>query len=108
MRARITLTWVGSTSAHLVLGGGVDAEVLGRVENLLDLVLRAAGTDLVVDLSGIDGPDDALLDVLAEACRRLWLRRGSMRLVGLGDRLLVDVPSDAGRFARPEEHARIA
>lgn len=87
MTSRISMTWSDPTHAQLDLHGRLDAAVVDRLDRFLDLVLRTDGTTLTVDLSRLEGPDTPVLEALTIACRRLWLRRGSMHVVGLGNRL---------------------
>lgn len=86
--ARITVMWAGRDEAYVTLDGSVAVDVLERLDRVLERLLHAGATHLIVDLHRLTGDDRAVLELLAATCHRLWARRGTMTVHGLRDRLI--------------------
>lgn len=81
--------WTGRHEAQLTIdGAGGDPELVSRLDSVLDKLLDAGASHVVVDLHRLTGEDHAVLELLAATCHRLWDRGGVLEVHGLRDRLL--------------------
>ena len=63
----------------LTLAGPVDRELITRADPLLQLLTLERDGAIVIDVSGVDAVNGALLGLLLRACRRLaWRSRQLM------------------------------
>lgn len=68
--------------------GRGDADMVSRLEDTLERLLRAGARHVVVDVHRLTGDDSGILELLAATCHRIWSLGGSMEVVGLRDRLV--------------------
>lgn len=86
-QACIVSIWTDRSSVQVSVDGCADTGVCERLESALELIIRAQGTHITVDLSRMEGPDAAVLELLAAVCHRQWGRRGCLHVEGIGARL---------------------
>lgn len=86
--ARIVAVWISRREAHLTVDGTGDGEVVGRLDSVLERLLLAGASHLVVDLHRLTGDDTDVLELLAATCHRIWARDGVLEIRGLRDRLV--------------------
>jgi anti-anti-sigma factor len=72
----------------LSVTGRIDDPGLERLRCRLDELIEAGARLLVADLSGVDGCDGRLFELLARTEHRVGCRGGRLRLVGLSSPVL--------------------
>lgn len=82
---RIVTMWTGHQKVRVSVYGDADADpdLAVRLEVALARLLHAGAAHLVVHMDRLTGDDVAIVDLLANTCQRLWLRRGVMEVVGM-------------------------
>ena len=82
---RIVTMWTSHHKVRVSVYGDADADpdLAVRLEVALGRLLHAGAAHLVVHLDRLTGDDVAIVDLLANTCQRLWLRRGVMEIVGM-------------------------
>ncbi|GLZ48938.1 hypothetical protein Acsp06_51230 [Actinomycetospora sp. NBRC 106375] len=105
---RLIVMWTIRHHAQVTVDGHADADAVERLDRALDLIMRAHGRHITVDLTRLEGRDADVLEVLAATWHRLSRAGGRLHVVGLRRRLITDpeVSAFPEVFGRPRFPAR--
>ncbi|WP_133827714.1 hypothetical protein [Actinomycetospora succinea] len=106
--ARLIVMWTIRHHAQVTVDGHADGDAVERLDRALNLIMRAHGLHITVDLTRLQGRDVDVLEVLAATWHRLSHAGGRLHVVGLRRRLVTDpeVSAFPEVFGRPRSPTR--